>query len=339
MAKKKIFQISDALTEGLEETITAAHNYSGELRIEVIPIKRVEVDPNNPRDLFITMSDLYNGVAEADPFYTRKSEELLSLQTIAKSIRDQGIINPIVVYKHGEKYRLVAGERRTLASILAEKTDIQAKILDTKPSEMKISLLQWIENVERSDLSLWERLRNLEKIVTTYANKKGMLIEQVTITELSNLIGCTKPHAMNYKTVLLTGDEVKKLIQENKIKNLEKAALIANIASCEIREHVIQACMAGATLKKLKSIMEHETRQVAVRRIIKSTAKRGRQATAVNLGTTKSIKVAKVIMESIFKNDSLEHFSKHFDEIDWTDYSSITNTFKQLLKKLEDLHA
>src|SRR3990167_6480431 len=121
MAKKKIFQISNALTEGLEETIIAAHHYLGELRIDVIPIKRIEVDPDNPRDLVLIFDDLYVGVSETDPNYIRKSKEIANLQTMANSIRKQGIINPIVVYKFGDKYRLVAGERKTLASIFAGK--------------------------------------------------------------------------------------------------------------------------------------------------------------------------------------------------------------------------
>ena len=66
-----------------------------------------------------------------------------------------------MVYKLGEKYRLVAGERRTLASIIGQDR-YSAKILDSKPTDLKISLLQWIGNVERSDLSLWERLKILK---------------------------------------------------------------------------------------------------------------------------------------------------------------------------------
>ena len=141
MAKKKVFQISDALADGLEQTITAAHNYSGELRIDVIPIKKIETDPDNPRDLKLDFNDIYQGILESDENFTRKTEELANLQTLANSIRSQGIINPIVVYKYGEKYRIVAGERRTLASILAGKSEIQAKILDNKPNDLKISLL------------------------------------------------------------------------------------------------------------------------------------------------------------------------------------------------------
>src|SRR3990167_6261347 len=158
MAKKKVFTIGNALSQGLEETIESAQNYSSELRIDVIPLKKIELDPANPRNMALTMIDVQSGISDSDKERTRKMVELESLHSIANSIKTQGIINPVTVYKHGDKYRLIAGERRTLASILAGKTDIQAKILDSQPDELKISLLQWIENIERSDLSLWERL-------------------------------------------------------------------------------------------------------------------------------------------------------------------------------------
>lgn len=338
MAKKKVFQISNTLTEGLEETITAAHNYSGELRIDVIPIKRIEVDPENPRDFALNIPDLYQGIMESDEHYIRKSEELASLQTIAHSIREQGVINPIVVYKFGEKYRLVAGERRTMASILAGKTDIQAKILDSKPSELKISLLQWIENVERTDLTLWERLRNLEKIIKVHTSRKGLSAEQITVTELSNLIGCTKPHAMNYKAVLLADESIKKLVRDNKIRNLEKAALLANIQSAELKQYAIEACLAGAALKKLRVIAEQATRKAPVRPISSTPVKRGRQTTSINLGATKNLNVAKLILDAVLQNQALKPISNHFTHVDWNDYKSVNDTFKQLLKTLEELH-
>ena len=254
MAKKKVFQISNALTEGLEETVIAAHNYNGELRVEVIPLRKIELDPENPRDLALSFDDLYNSIAKADREYARKLSEKESLQTIANSIKEQGIINPIVVYKFGEKYRLIAGERRTLASIVAGNVDIQAKVLDAKPTELKISLLQWMENVERKDLSLWERLKNLEKILSAYAQQKRITLFDLNPTDLSQLIGCSLPHAMNYKTVLHADESIKDLIRDQKIRNLEKAALLANIQVRETQQVAIEACLSGAPLKKLKAI-------------------------------------------------------------------------------------
>jgi len=336
MAKKKIFALSESLASGLEETISAAQNYSGELRIDVIPIRKIETDPDNPRDLALTFDDLQNGLSESDHEYMRKSEEINSLHSISHSIKEQGIINPVVVYKHGEKYRLVAGERRTLASILAGKIDIQAKILDSKPSELKISLLQWIENIERADLSLHERLRNLEKIVVIYARSKSIQVDQITITELSNLIGCVKSQALSYKAVLTADEELKSLIAENKIKNLEKAAVIAGIKSKEIKLYAINACLAGATLKKLKAIVEQGQLK---REKQKSSEKRGRQATSIQFGVTKNINVAKIIIDSVLKNKALTHVTEQFNKIEWDDYKSISETFKNLLKKLEELNA
>lgn len=334
MAKKKVFSIGTALSQGLEETIESAQNYSGELRVDVIPIKKIELDPTNPRDLILNMEDVHDGISDTDRNRTRKLSELDSLQSMASSIKAQGIINPITVYKHGEKYRLIAGERRTLASILAGKTDIQAKILDDKPDALKISLLQWIENIERNDLSLWERLKNLEKISEAYAKSKGIQIDQISIAELSGLIGCVKSHAMNYKTILHADDDVKQLIFENKIKNLEKAALISVIKQGSLREQAINACIDGATLKQLKSIAEQDQKPVIHK---SSIEKRGRQTTTVNFGVTKNINVAKLIIESILNNSKLAHLRASFHYIDWNNHRVVSTNFKQLLKTLEKL--
>jgi len=337
MAKKKSFQINHSLASGLEETITAAQSYSGELRVDVIPLKKIDLDPANPRDLAVTPQDLFHGLSKEDVFFQRKNEEITSLQSMANSIQEQGIINPILVYKYGEHYRLVAGERRTLASILAGKSDIQAKILDGKPSELKLSLLQWIENIERSDLSLWEKLRNLNKIISAYADIENKSLEHVTVTELSRLIGCTKPYAMSYKAVLTADEDIKQLIFENKIKNLEKAAVLASITSAETKQQAIHACLMGMPLKKLKVLAEHgkKERTLSLNHL---PVHRGRQARAVNFGSTKNMQVAKLIIESVLHNKTLSYLAPYFKEANLNNYQSITSTFKNLIKKLEELN-
>jgi ParB family transcriptional regulator, chromosome partitioning protein len=337
MAKKKVFQISNALTEGLEETVSAAHNYSGELRVEAISLKKIELDPDNPRDLILTFADILDGIAKTDKDYMRKTAEKASLQSLAHSIKEQGIINPVVVYKHADKYRLIAGERRTLASLLAGKPDIQAKILESKPDELKISLLQWLENVERKDLSLWERLKNLEKMLASLASVKKLQVQDISATDLSRLLGCSLPHAMNYLAVLNADSKVKELIQHNKIKNLEKAALIASIKSIGIKQNAIDACVAGATLKKLKTISTQD--KMEKKATVLTANSRGRQASLVNLGSTKKIKVARLIIDSVLKHEKLSHIKNDFNELNWTDYKSINHAFKQLIKTLEQIEA
>ena len=76
MAKKKVFSIGSSLSEGLEQTIAAAHNYSSDLRVDVIPLSKIETDPDNPRSLLISLDDITNGITNDDPFFEQKTQEI-----------------------------------------------------------------------------------------------------------------------------------------------------------------------------------------------------------------------------------------------------------------------
>jgi len=149
------------------------------------------------------------------------------------------------------------------------------------------------------------------------------------------LIGCSKAQAVNYRAVLNAPNEIKQLILENKIKNLEKAALISDVEHSPIREHLIFACLDGTSLKKLKVIAQQSIRMSKQK--IAQTETRGRQSTTINLGTTKSIQVARLILRSVLKNDELSHVASYFKDIDSSDPKQISRTFKELLIKLEEL--
>lgn len=323
---KKSFKIRGNLAEALDDTVSSAKNNAGELHIEVIPLRKISLDPDNPRDLALSFEDLYSGITN-DDHKPRKVAEIASLDSMVKSIIEQGIINPIVVYKNGDQYRLIAGERRTLASILAKKEDIPSKVLTAKPDPLKLSLLQWIENIEREDLTLWERLRNLEKIAAAFANKQNIEIADITPTTLSRIVGCSLQQAVNYRHLINASTELKKYIKKGGIKNIEKAAFISK-SSIENQETLIQACIEDATLSELKKL-ERELLG-SPKSILK-----GRSATKVNFGFTTNIKVAKVILDSVLKHKEFHSYSQQLGTIQWDNHKSITNAFKQLIKLLE----
>ena len=291
---KKSFKIKSELTQALDDTVNAAKHHAGELYVEIMPIRKILLDLDNPRNLALTFQDLFSDITKKDEQYERKKKEKESLQSMAKSIGEQGIINPIVVYKLGENYQLIAGERRTLASIMAKKEEVPAKILTDKPDSLKLSLLQWAENVEREDLTLWERLCNLEKIFNAYAYRQNKKLIQVTLNEIKTLIGCSLQQGANYKCLAESSHKLKQLIQTGKITNIEKAALIAK-SDIDKQDLLIAACLKGSTLKELKKIVNK-----AITIIEKSTnSRRGRQYTRVNFGTTKNTVIAKIIIPPI----------------------------------------
>lgn len=339
MAKKKVFSIGSSLSDGLEQTIAAAHNYSSDLRVDVIPLSKIETDPDNPRALLISLDDITNGINNDDPFFEQKTQEIESLQSLANSIKEQGIINPVIVYEHNGKYRLIAGARRTLASGLAEKADIQAKILDGKPDEVKIRVLQWIENIERSDLSLAEKIDNLEKIIDAYARQNQISSREVTITDISQLVGCVKSHAMNLKTVLEADGDIKELIAKNQIRSLEKAAVLSNIASINLRKKALDECLNGATLKQLKSYLEKDKltqKKPSLENIV--VQKAGRPTLSVNFGKTPNVRVAEIILKSLITNPDISNLKMEIDNLDFESPKCISDAFKTLVRKLELLH-
>src|SRR5688572_25113000 len=107
---KKVFSLSKELKQDLDDTISAAQNHAGQLNIAILPLRLIELDPDNPRELLISIKDVSEGLSQSDPDYLIKLEEKNSLSSLAESIKGQGLINPILVYRHLDKYILVAGE-------------------------------------------------------------------------------------------------------------------------------------------------------------------------------------------------------------------------------------
>jgi len=332
MAKKKVFSIGNSLSDGLEQTFAAAHNYSSELRIDVIPITKIQPDPDNPRTLTVLLEDILNGLSESDPQFKKKSEEIESLRSLSNSIVDQGILNPIIVYEDNGQYKLIAGERRTLASALAKKIDIQAKIIDGKPDPFKIRLLQWIENIERSDLSLKERIDNLDKILDEFAKQNSISKEEVRITDISKILGCAKSHAINLKAVLNADEEIKQLISTDKIKSLEKAAVLCNIESVELRNQAINDVVEGGSLKHLKSLLKKDKGKL-------DQVNKQSKSNLINLGSTSKTNVAQILLQSILNNPELSNLKEQFYQVETNnDPKIISQTLKKVIKELESIY-
>lgn len=332
MTKRKVFGISKDLNEGMSQTINAAKNNAGQLRYEVIPLSKIKLDPSNPRKLALKLDDIKEDIVleSHDPLYDRKKKELDGIKSLATSIKKQGVRNAVEVYKDGVHYRLISGERRVLASLLAGKEDIPARIIDDQPSEFDIRYLQWIENIEREDLSIWERLQNVQQLITAYAQN-----EQVTVTAtlLKDLIGCSLPHAMTYLAVLQAPMDVQQLLQENVLTNLEKAALLSKTQDPSLRAQLVKACVQDnlplAALKKIA--LDHG--KPAIKPIMPKRV--GRTAKRITLGYTTQILVVQKLMTSALSLPEFATHSDHFASLDWNNLADVSKAFQKLIKIME----
>lgn len=108
----------------------------------------------------------------------RKHFDEDSLQELADSIKQYGVIQPLVLQKQGELYQIIAGERRWRASKLAGLKQIPAIIKEYSPQEvMEIAL---IENIQREDLNPIEEALAFQNLMKEYGLKQDELAEKVS---------------------------------------------------------------------------------------------------------------------------------------------------------------
>ena len=101
-----------------------------------------------------------------------------NLFELAQSIRVNGLLQPIIVRHVGDKYEIIAGERRYRASILAGQTEIEA-IIDEADTNLSAQLAL-IENIQREDLNVIEQARAFQEIMTT---------QNLTQQKISEMVG------------------------------------------------------------------------------------------------------------------------------------------------------
>ncbi len=319
---KKSFGISKNLENALSETIFIAQENAGKLRVENISLSKIYLDKDNPRQLLITIEDLKNGIKKDDPFCEQKEKEKADLESLASSIKNLDLINPILVYKNKENYQVIAGERRTLASVLSGNTSIVARVLDEKPLPSKIAILQWIENMERKDLSLWERLLNLEKIV-----QEGNV--EISAKNISQVLTCSTTQGQAYASLLKNMNcKVRKLIEEGQINSIEKAVMLTKIDPEQLEEIILQDGLLGLNKKQMKNKITEKERKI--------TTKRGVKQKLIKIGETKNIKVAKYFWESIKNNNKLQETLNMVSDPDWRNIKEINKTFSDAIYFLEE---
>lgn len=333
---KKKYALPLGISTEISSAVDLVKNNIGTLNYKIIPIDAIEFDPNNPRDLVITRNDLPHGPHESDPLYDKKLQEFESLKQTAETIKKYGVRNAVEIYKHGNSYRLIHGERRCLSSILAGKKDIPAKLLDEKPSDFDIRLLQLIENVQREDLTLNETLNNIRQVIQEYKNHINASID-IDATFLENLINRSKTHCLNFMAVLNAPSDLQEIIKNGKIRSLEKAAIIAKAKTKSQRDALLKSCLDGVSLKQLKheSLQQKKLDGVAVHLTLNQKKRPGKQASKINLGSTMNKYIIAKLIKLVASDPLYARFKEQFAKMHLDDYGACATAFSSLIKIME----
>ena len=226
---EELFNIEDINYNKLEEKIMETVD---ENEVKELPLSKLRVNPYQPRKTF--------------------NEE--SLKELAESIKEHGVIQPIIVKKSIKDYEIVAGERRYRASRLAGKETIPAIIKDfTDEQMMEIAVL---ENLQREDLNSIEEALGFE-----------MLMKNLNLTQeaLAKRVGKSRSYITNMLGLLTLPTNVKELVKEGKISTshartlskLEDKENIEELANKIVNENLNVRELEQTTKESPKKVKQH----------------------------------------------------------------------------------
>ncbi|MCV3377260.1 ParB/RepB/Spo0J family partition protein [Campylobacter sp. IFREMER_LSEM_CL2194] len=151
-----------------------------------------------------------------NPYQPRKNFDTQALEELAGSIKEYGLIQPVVVFKKDEfDYILIAGERRFRACKLLEKEQIKAVVLNV--DDIKLRELALIENIQRE---------NLNPIELAHSYKELLEIHNITQEKLADLIHKSRPQIANTLRLLNLNEQTQNFIIEGKISQGHAKVLV-----------------------------------------------------------------------------------------------------------------
>ena len=179
---------------------------------------KVEININKA-----SISDLIS-----NKFQPRKIFDEDSLQDLTNSIKERGIIQPIIVRKSSDnstKYEIIAGERRWLAAQKAGLHEVPVVVTDV--DDLKSLEFAIIENVQRNDLNAIEEARGYQRLIEEFSYDQE---------KVAQFIGKSRSHIANFLRLLSLPDTVLKLIETKKLTpghakvlvGLDNAEFVAN---------------------------------------------------------------------------------------------------------------
>ena len=272
-----------ALGKGLEELFNIEDiNYN---KIE----EKIIEDSSKEEIVDLNLDEL-----RVNPYQPRKTFDEEALNELAESIKEHGVIQPIIVKKSIKGYEIVAGERRYRASKLVGKKTIPAIIREfTDDQMMEIAVL---ENLQRENLNAIEEAEAYLSLM----NKLNLTQEEV-----AKRVGKSRSHITNLLGILSLPADVKELVKDNKI-SMAHARTLSKIEDEEKIE-----LLADKVINENMSVrdLEQETRKKEFKKkVVQNTNQKTKEYQDVENGLSEylgtKVRISKNKVEISYANES-----------------------------------
>ena len=250
------------------------------------------------------VSDVKITLVEPNKNQPRKTFDEDKLEALAQSLKENGMIQPIIVTKaKSGRYTIVAGERRWRAAKLAGFSEVPVIVKDY--SDQTVTEVALIENLQREDLNPIEEALGYKNLCDLYG---------LTQEEVSQKVGKSRSAVANSMRLLALDDNIQKLLISGEISEGHARAAVS-LESAELREFLInQVVASGLNVRQTENLakeLQKEPKQKKPKKndVYKIELERIEKRISSGLGTkvkiTQGAKKGKIEIE-YYGNDDLE---------------------------------
>jgi ParB family chromosome partitioning protein len=182
---------------------------------------------------------------DPNPFEPREREPDESLAELVDSIKEKGIVQPIVVRRKKDRFELICGGRRLRAARMAGLSEVQAVVKDASDSE--VLELAIIENVQRENLNPMEEASAYRKLMKTF---------DYTQAEVAAKVGKDRSTVANLLRLLELPEKIRSYIRSGKISPGHGRALLAvknNTSRLAIAERIVKSSLTVRDIERLSA--------------------------------------------------------------------------------------
>ena len=204
--------------------------------------------PGDPYEIEIDLID-------AGSMQPRTRFDQTKLEALAKSITDNGVVQPVLVRRQGQRYELIAGERRWRAAQLAGLSRIPAVVREVADDQLLEFAL--VENLQREDL---------DPIEEASAYKKLMEAIGLTQEAVAERVGRDRSYITNYLRLLRLPTDIQKLVQDGKLSTGHARTILGLNDPDEQRRLSRKIIDGGLSVRDTERLVKRLTEMTGTRR-------------------------------------------------------------------------
>lgn len=181
---------------------------------------------------------------DSNPFQPRVDWSQEDLQSLSDSIKAQGVLQPVVLRREGDRFQLIAGERRVRASSMAGLQEVPAVLREADDRQMLALAL--VENIQRADLNPMEKAEAFHRFCDEF---------HLTQEEMGKQVGLSRSAVANFQRLLELPEKVRAMLRSGALSMGHGRALLGLADENRIVRAAVVAVRRGMSVRALEEFV------------------------------------------------------------------------------------